>query len=105
MKNKYPYIVVLFQKALEAGLITENTTRRTNADRTKVILSYMDFQTWKPTIKASYLEEMTQENVTTERYATTLEEKVQLLGGMILTQEQALKEVSKPEWNNIEQEG
>lgn len=95
---KYPYIITPYQTAMEAGLITEKTTRRTNADRTKVILNAQDFATFRPMITVKETLAETGEETTTERYANTIEEKAQYLGAVIMSHEQILKEITKQEW-------
>ena len=103
---KYPYIITPYQKAIDEGLITADTTRRVNNTQTKVILSYLDYETYKPLMTETITPEATEENpnpepYTIERYATTLEEKAKYIGATIMTQEQCLKDVQKPEWQPI----
>lgn len=101
------YIFTPYQAALDARLITELTTRRVANDKSVVILHERDYANFKPMIEVPG-EEETEEGAKsmarTERYAETLEEKVVLLGGTILNQDEALKEITKPEWQGKEDE-
>lgn len=95
------YIFTPYQAALDARLITELTTRRVNNDKSTVILHDRDYDNFKPMIKVSVPvtnEEGSETASETERYAETLEEKAGLLGAVIMDQQQALQEVTKPEW-------
>lgn len=91
------YIFTPYQAALDARLVTELTTRRVNNDRTTVILHEQDYDKYTPMI---VVEE--DSDTRTERYAKDLKEKVSLLGGIIMTREEALKEVTKEEWQGKE---
>lgn len=91
------YIFTPYQAALDARLVTELTTRRVNNDKTTVILHERDYDKYMPMIVA---EEDSGDR--TERYAKSLQEKVVLIGGIIMTSEEALKEVTKEEWQGKE---
>lgn len=100
------YIFTPYQAALDARLITELTTRRANNDKSTVILHDRDYDNFKPMIKAlnhSTNEEGSEMISETERYAETLEEKAELLGAVIMDQQQALQEITKPEWQGKEE--
>lgn len=106
--SRYPYIVTPYQAALEAGLITEDTTRRVNNDKTKVILNSQDFATYKPLIKetAKVQDPITLEETETEveRFADSLEEKARNIGATIMTHSEILQEIQKQEWINDREE-
>lgn len=87
------YIFVPYQKALEAGLINSFTEeRRVNNDHTKILLHEGDFSSYKPMITVDV------DGNRVEKYADTLEEKVRTVEGVIMDQKEAIKEITKPEW-------
>lgn len=99
---KYPYIIVPYQTAIDVNLITAETTRRINKNKSKVILNIQDFAMFKPMITVKETLAETGEESVSERYANTIEEKVQYLGGTIMSHAQILEEIKKDEWLNEE---
>lgn len=93
------YIFTPYQAALDARLITELTTRRVNNDRTTVILHEQDYDKYTPMI----LIKEDGSEAETERYTNNLKEKTDLLGGIIMTRDEALKEITKEEWQGKEE--
>lgn len=106
------YILTPYQAALDARLVTKLTTRLRNNDNTIVLLHQNDFDNYTPMIEIP-TEVENEEGVKTfvaiERYANDLEEKVATLlpdgvnpGSVILTNDQAQVELTKPEWRGKE---
>lgn len=101
------YIFTPYDAALDAGIITNTTTRRLNDDQTKVILCETDLIDYKPLIEVSLVVSDREGNNTTvidKRFAKTVQEKAKVLGAIVMTADEARDEVKKPEWNlnNIE---
>lgn len=96
------YIFTPYNTALDAGIIKEDTTRRTNSDKTKVILSETDLADYSPLIEVTLTASDKEGNNTTvidKRFAKTLQEKAKVLGAIVMTADEAMYEVRKPEWN------
>lgn len=96
------YIFTPYNTALDAGIIKEDTTRRTNSDKTKVILSETDLVDYSPLIEVTLTaidKEGNNTTVTDKRFAKTLQEKAKVLGAIVMTADEARYEVRKPEWN------
>ena len=66
--------------------------RRVNNDRTKILLHEGDFDNYKLMITVDV------DGNRVEKYADTLEEKVRTVDGVIMDQKEAIKEITKPEW-------
>lgn len=101
------YIFTPYQAALDAKLITELTTRRVNNDKTVVILHDRDYDHYNPMIKVTDVvtgDDGEEVDVSTERYAESLEEKAESLGATIMTKDEALKELTKPGWQEGKEE-
>ena len=96
------YIFAPYNAALDAGIITEDTTRRMNDNKTKVILSETDLTNYAPLIEVLLEvndEEGNNTTVLDKRFAKTIHEKAKALGAIIMTADEARYEVGKPEWN------
>ena len=87
VKKQAVYIFCDTAKAAGAGILQES--RRKSVDGSLVILHEDDFKLYFPVI-----------NEETGEVALTLEDKVKMLDGRILTTSQAQREVQGDKWND-----
>lgn len=90
-KKQAYYIFCDTAKAAGAGILQES--RRKSVDGSLVILHEDDFKLYFPVI-----------NEETGEVALTLEDKVKMLDGRILTTSQAQREVQGDKWNDKNEE-
>ena len=91
VKKQAVYIFCDTAKAAGAGILQES--RRKSVDGSLVILHEDDFKLYFPVI-----------NEETAEVALTLEDKVKMLDGRILTTSQAQREVQGDKWNDKNEE-
>ena len=91
VKKQAVYIFCDTAKAAGAGILQES--RRKSVDGSLVILHEDDFKLFFPVI-----------NEETGEVALTLEDKVKMLDGRILTTSQAQREVQGDKWNDKNEE-
>ena len=91
VKKQAVYIFCDTAKAAGAGILQES--RRKSVDGSLVILHEDDFKLYFPVI-----------NEETGEVALTLEDKVKMLVGRILTTSQAQREVQGDKWNDKNEE-
>ncbi|WP_303327899.1 hypothetical protein [Butyricimonas paravirosa] len=91
VKKQAVYIFCDTAKAAGAGILQES--RRKSVDGSLVILHEDDFKLYFPVI-----------NEETGEVALTLEDKVKMLDGRILTTSQAQREVQGDKWNDKNEE-